>query len=191
MRDELSIAVDSRAAAELAVSHLVELGHTAIGFVSVTLHEPPTETVRFDGYRRAIQQAGLKVGASRVLRADGRGPHLSAYQAELKAFLSRKRRPTAIVAATDFDALEVISAADALGMRVPSDLSVVGFDNISLAGHSRISLTTISQPLAEIAKLAVDAAIDGTPHKRRRAARSIKLRPELIVRASTGPVRLG
>jgi LacI family transcriptional regulator len=188
MPGAMSIAVDNRIGAELAVRHLAVLGHTAIGYVGVTLHEPPTETVRYDGFRKAMEKAGLAVRSSLVLRPtvhhDG-SPR--ADQDALRTFLSRTNRPTAIVAATDFDALELISAADTLGITVPDDLSLVGFDNISLAGHSRIALTTVAQPMGEIARLTIDVAIDGRLVVDGRRRSSVKLAPELVVRRSTGP----
>lgn len=190
MPGAMSIAVDDRAGTQLSVEHLAQLGHRHIGFVSVTLDEPRTEVARFDGYRRTMKKAGLTIRESDVLRPQRRrNGSAPSYQEALHAFLSHDRRPTAVVASTDFDALELISAADALGIVVPDQLSLVGFDNINVAGHSRMSLTTIAQPMREIARLAVDTAIDGVPpgNGARRRSGGVRLPPELIVRGSTAP----
>jgi LacI family transcriptional regulator len=189
MAKELSIAVDDSAGTSLAVEHLAALGHEKIGFVSAMLgNDPNVEAARFKGYHHGMRAAGLDVEEAHLLREVGarNSEPRPNYQEILKQFLGGKNRPTALVAALDRVALEIISAADALGIRIPESLSLVGFDDITIASHSRIALTTIAQPMKEMARLVVDAAIDGpsagaggTP------SAGIFLPPRLVVRRST------
>jgi DNA-binding LacI/PurR family transcriptional regulator len=96
-------------------------------------------------------------------------------------------RPTAIIAANDMTAFGVISALAARGLRVPEDVSVIGFDGLSLGARFNPGLTTIRQPIADMGAIAIDLA------EKRAADGSIGhvvLQPELLVRASTaGPIR--
>ena len=141
-----SIAVDDVAGGELATRHLVELGHRRIALIG----DPPPE-FRFDwsrdrtrGYERALAAAGIEARADYV-REGTRLPHVArAVAAEL---LSLPERPTAVFAASDTQAIGVLEAARALGIDVPGELSVVGFDDIEVAAY--VGLTTVRQPLFE------------------------------------------
>ena len=183
VRGAVSIAVDDKAGTELAVRHVAELGHTSIGFVSAMLaDEPATEEARFNGFRGAMNRLDLKVDPAHLLRPHD--AHPDTWTAMLKEFLSQTNPPTAIIASHDLIAIDIMSAADAIGLTVPEGLSLVGFDNIAMAGQSRIALSTVAQPMAELARLAVDAAISD-PHGRRPS--SVSLAPELVIRHSTAP----
>jgi DNA-binding LacI/PurR family transcriptional regulator len=108
-------------------------------------------------------------------------------RAAAMALLTRDPRPTAIFAANDVVALGVLSAADELGLRVPEDLSVVGYDNTHLSASRHISLTSVDQPRRAMGRSAAALLSDriGEPAK---VARMREIRPELIVRRSTGKV---
>ncbi|KQU85599.1 hypothetical protein ASD12_31390 [Mesorhizobium sp. Root102] len=192
MDQELSIAVDDSAGTSLAVEHLAALGHEKIGFVSAMLgNDPNVEAARFKGYKHGMQVAGLRIETSHLLREVGnpKNEPRPDYQPILKQFLMRKNRPTALVAALDRVALEIISAADALGIGIPESLSLVGFDDIAIASHSRIALTTIAQPMKDLARMAVDTAIDGpSGDADGKPLTSVALPPRLVVRLSTTPV---
>lgn len=179
-----SIAVDEDEGAKLAIGHLRALGHEQIAYVSTSLeHEPQTDEARHAAYVCALQASGVDPEGVPGLRlkADGqRSP--AALKDEMMGLLRSKSRPTAIFAASDFTAIEVMEAADVAGLRIPRDLSVVGFDDISIAGLSRISLTTVAQPMSQLANHAVRLAI-AAPTTRRR--RDVLLPPRLVVRNST------
>lgn len=183
-----SIAVDQNEGAKLAVEHLLSLGHRRIAYVSTSLeHEPQTDETRYEGYVRTLQAHGIDAKGMPGLRlkADGqRSPE--ALKEEMIGLLRSPSRPTAIFAASDFTAIEVMEAADAAGMEIPGDLSLVGFDDIAVAGLSRIALTTVAQPLAELADRAVRQAI-ALPTARR--PKSVLLPPRLVVRGTTAPLR--
>jgi DNA-binding LacI/PurR family transcriptional regulator len=178
-----SIAVDDVGGGELATRHLVELGHRRIALIGDT---PPE--FRFDwsrdrtrGFERALRQAGIAVRPEYV-REGTRLLHVArAIAAEL---LSLPERPTAIFAASDTQALGVLEAARGLGIRVPQELSVVGFDDIEVASY--VGLTTVRQPLAESGRRGAELllrALGGRPVD----LRTELLPLELVVRGTTGP----
>jgi DNA-binding LacI/PurR family transcriptional regulator len=162
---------------------LLELGHRNIGLIG----DPPPE-FRFDwsrdrtrGYERALATAGIPVRDDYV-RGGTRLPHVArAIAAEL---LSLPERPTAIFAASDTQAIGVIEAARALGIAVPGELSVVGFDDIQVA--ALIGLTTVRQPLVESGRRGAKLLLDELAQRPVEPLREL-LSLELIVRTTTGP----
>jgi DNA-binding LacI/PurR family transcriptional regulator len=178
-----SIAVDDVGGGELATRHLVELGHRRIALIG----DPPPE-FRFEwsrdrtrGYERALRQAGIEVRPEYV-REGTRLLHVArAIAAEL---LSLPERPTAIFASSDTQALGALEAARGLGIRVPQELSIVGFDDIEVASY--VGLTTVRQPLAESGRRGAELllrALGGRPVD----LRTELLPLELVVRGTTGP----
>ena len=111
---------------------------------------------RLDGYRSAMEAAGLPVDADLVVRTDLTQEDGHAAALDL---LSRPERPTAIFASNDLQALGVYQAARALGLRIPADLSVVGFDDLPIAALVDPPLTTVHQPLTEMAVAATELAL--------------------------------
>jgi DNA-binding LacI/PurR family transcriptional regulator len=142
--------IDDVAGGRLAAEHLISLGHRRIGFVGdMASGRPPaglgftSSAHRLRGYRQALTAAGLEVRADLI----GRGPHDAAVAAELAArLLKLPDPPSAIFAASDTQAIGVLAAADRLGVPVPEQLSVVGFDDIDSATF--LGLSTVRQPLA-------------------------------------------
>ncbi|HEU5214256.1 MAG TPA: LacI family DNA-binding transcriptional regulator [Gaiellaceae bacterium] len=178
-----SIAVDDVAGGEIATRHLLQLGHRRIALIG----DPPPE-FRFEwsrdrtrGYERALAAAGIEVRPEYV-REGTRLPHVA--RAIARELLSMPDRPTAIFAASDTQALGVLEAARASGISVPEQLSVVGFDDIEVAGY--VGLTTVRQPLEESgrrgARLLLDALERGSVEP---LGELLPL--ELVVRGTTGP----
>jgi LacI family transcriptional regulator len=178
-----SIAVDDVGGGETATRHLIELGHRRIALIGDT---PPE--FRFDwsrdrtrGFERALRQAGIAVRPEYV-REGTRLLHVArAIAAEL---LSLPERPTAIFAASDTQALGALEAARAQGIRVPQELSIIGFDDIEVASY--VGLTTVRQPLAESGRRGAELllrALGGRPVD----LRTELLPLELVVRGTTGP----
>jgi DNA-binding LacI/PurR family transcriptional regulator len=162
------VAVDDRAGMAAAVDHLVALGHERIAHVSSHLVEDSTRAARAAGFQAAMRAHGL---APHVLDADGwAGPPPGV---------------TAFAAANDLIAVQLIDALESAGLRVPGDVSVVGFDGTDLGAHPRIGLTTVAQPRAELIARGLEllrerlAGGAGAP-------RGVRLQGELVVRASTG-----
>jgi DNA-binding LacI/PurR family transcriptional regulator len=178
-----SIAVDDVAGGELATRHLVELGHRRIALIG----DPPPE-FRFDwsrdrthGYERALAAAGLAVRPDYV-REGTRLPHVA--RAVATELLSLPERPTAVFAASDTQAIGVLEAARALGVRVPEELSVIGFDDIEVAAY--VGLTTVRQPLVESGRRGARILLDVLAGRPVAPLREL-LPLELVVRSTTGP----
>jgi DNA-binding LacI/PurR family transcriptional regulator len=186
------VGIDNRTAAVLAAEHLLALGHRRFGVVGVPEEmpvEPDLRVVRtrqgfaerVNGFLTAVTAAGIDPDSIVVAHADTNA--LDSGSEAATRLLARRQRPTAIFAVSDVLALGTLSAAQALGIPVPGDLSVVGFDDIDEAAHSRPSLTTVAQDLRGQGRQAARLALDLVDGKR---ARSRPWRPRLVVRDSTG-----
>jgi len=146
------IAVDNRSAAVSVVKHLIKYGHSQIATIAGDV-STQAGLRRLDGYREALHENNIHVSRSYVTFGEFlRTPARSAARKLLKL----RNRPTAIFVASDVMALEVIDVAKSLGIQVPEDLSVVGFDNNPFSITGSIKLTTVSQPLVEMGRLGAE-----------------------------------
>lgn len=179
---------DDIAGGALAARHLLELGHRAVAFIGDALHDPFGFTSSRDrelGFHRELGAAGVAVPPPWI----GHGAHGRYEARELaRRMLADEHRPTAIFAASDTQALGVIAAARELGLRVPEDLSVVGYDDIEAADY--VGLTTIRQQLFESGRRGAEILLAEIAH------RSVEppvaeLQPDLVVRATTAPPKEG
>jgi LacI family transcriptional regulator len=141
-----SVGTDHRAGAGEAVRHLIELGHRDIAHISGPLAYKVSRD-RQIGYLRALHQADIEVPPDFILEGDFKPSSGFVCGHRL---LAARRRPTAIFAANDEMAYGVMQAADDLGLRIPDDLAVVGFDDIASSAHMRPPLTTVHQPFYEM-----------------------------------------
>jgi LacI family transcriptional regulator len=179
-----SFVIDDVRGGELATSHLVELGHRRIAFVG----DKPPDPYRFAssrdrtrGYERALAQAGIEPRPEYV--REGTQSHHVARGIAID-LLRLPQRPTAIFAASDAQALGVLEAARILGLRVPEELSIVGFDDVEVAAY--VGLTTVRQPLFESGRRGAKLLLrmlsgdepPGKPHAE-------QLPVELVVRSTT------
>lgn len=151
-----AVRIDDRAAAKEMTAYLLSLGHRRIAFIRLgaRLHADRT---RFEGYCEAMEQAGIAIDDRRVASAD------LSYESGLvaaQALLSRADPPTAIFAGNDEVAAAVVSVAHRMGIDIPGQLSVAGFDDSPLAIKIWPTLTTIRQPVAAIAATAARRAIE-------------------------------
>jgi DNA-binding LacI/PurR family transcriptional regulator len=178
--------VDDVAGGRLATGHLIGLGHRRIGFVGdVRFAKPPaglgftSSADRLRGYRQALAEAGIGFKADLIRR----GRHAAATAAEHAAQLLKAHDPpTAIFAASDIQAIGVLAAADRLGVTVPDQLSVIGFDDIESAAF--LGLSTVRQPLARSGTEGAQRLCALLRGERLRVRRS-ELPLELVARAST------
>jgi DNA-binding LacI/PurR family transcriptional regulator len=146
------VAVDNRSAAFGAVKHLMKQGHRQIATIAGDV-STQAGLRRLDGYREALHEENINISRSYVtfgefLRTPAR--------AAARKLLKLRNRPTAIFVASDVMALEAIDVAKSLGIRVPQDLSIVGFDNNPLGMMGSVNLTTVSQPLVEMGRLGAE-----------------------------------
>ncbi len=165
-----------------ATKYLIDLGHRRIGIIT----GPPEllcSRARLDGYRAALERAGLSVDNEIVKPGDFRVR--TGYE-QAKVLFGLDARPTAIFAGNDLSALGVLRAAREAGLRVPEDLSVVGFDDIPLSAWSTPPLTTVHQPLTEMAAVAVRTLLESTGSDGTLRHR-VELATDLVVRESTAP----
>ncbi|MCU1651890.1 MAG: hypothetical protein JWQ60_3039, partial [Pseudonocardia sp.] len=184
-----NISVDNSLGAQLATNHLLELGHCRLAFVSGTVASVNRQE-RLDGFRRALDRAGLPAEGALVHRGgngrDGDRDAAAAGRAAARELLGAASAPTAIVANNDMFAIGVCAGVRDAGFEVGRDISVVGFDDIALADLTFPALTTVRQPLPEMAAATVEYLLGSSATG---VGRSVLMRPELVVRASTGPVR--
>jgi LacI family transcriptional regulator len=163
-----------------ATEHLLSLGHRRIGVITGPA-DYLCSLARLDGYRSALERAGLGADIPPVKYGDFRHEGGFARAVEL---LSLANRPTAIFAGSDQQAFGVYQAARQFGLRIPEDLSVVGFDDLPVTRWGSPPLTTVRQPLAEMggeAARMLGELKDGTPLRTSR----VELSTELIIREST------
>lgn len=173
-----TVDADSFAGALMATEHLLSLGHRRIGFLG---GRPDLESARLReaGYLEALERAG--VPADRSLMRIG-GYQAVATDQPARELLSLPDRPTAIFAANDLSAIRTIEVARELGLDVPQDLSVIGFDNIPESALSTPPLTTIYQPIQRMGYEALKLLVDLIDGKERDA--HVRLPTELVVRGS-------
>lgn len=166
----------------VATRHLLELGHRRVAVISGPA-DVMCSRARIDGYRSAHEAAGLPI--DRTMVRYGNFYVDTGYQHGLE-LLSRPDRPTAIFAGSDMQALGVLRAARELNLRVPQDVSVVGYDNLPLTEWIGPSLTTVDQPLHAMARTAT-AMLAGLARGEVPTSPQIDLATELVVRESTAP----
>lgn len=174
---------DNLSGAVTATEYLLCLGHTRIGFLA---GRPDLESARLRerGYRRALRGAGIKLDRA-LIGVGGYQPD-SAEEAA-RTLLTAHERPTAIFAANDVSAIATMSAARALGLSIPDDLSVIGFDNVPESALCQPPLTTIEQPIQRMGFEAVELLI-GLIEKRSDLSTHRMLPTRLVVRGSCSPV---
>ena len=167
-----------------ATEHLLDLGHRRIAFLGGPA-SAACNLARLQGYRSALEAGGVPIGAEYVRHGDFR---FVTGREGADALLRLAEPPTAIVAANDELAMGAIEAARVLGLRVPQDLSVVGFDDTSGALMSSPPLTTVHQPLREMGGLALRTAVRLALGETVEFSH-VELATELVVRDSTGAPR--
>jgi DNA-binding LacI/PurR family transcriptional regulator len=179
-----SALVDTTAAIREAAKHLLDLGHKRIGLIS-----PPAglsvTAERVGAYRAAFAELGHPLDDKLIVPGDF---DLEAGAAGARKLMAKRQRPTAIVAANDLAAFGAISALSAMGLRVPEDVSVLGFDDIAFARVYQPALTTILQPVYDLGREALrlvttDPPVNGGDRE------VVMLEASFVARNSTGPAR--
>ena len=176
----------NRLAARAAVDHLLGLGHRRIAFIAGTSYTGQSEE-RQRGYEDALRAAGIAPEPAYLRQGDFND---ASGFAETGALLALPDPPTAIFAANDAMAFGALDAVSAAGLKVPHDVSVVGFDDVIRAAVVHPKLTTVRQPLHEIAVRAVAELVTAIRGGRAEGLR-IELPARLVVRESTGPAPRG
>jgi DNA-binding LacI/PurR family transcriptional regulator len=191
-----SVLIDDRQGAYLAARHLLDLGHRKIGLLSLEAAEPArsgfvdaerlrsaeykTERDRAAGYAAAFAEHGIELDQLPIMESPNERQAAATHAGEL---LAARPETTAILAMSDVLALAAVDAARARGLRVPQDLSVIGFDDVPDAATADPPLTTIAQPIVEKGRRAAKLIFEGGP------PRTETLGVKLIERASTARPR--
>lgn len=181
-----NVVLDHRKGASLALSHLIELGHTEIAFMKGAEVSPDSED-RWNGIREVAEELGVRMRAELVVQLEGDDATPQLGYPFAKTLLARKRPFTALFAYNDISAIGSIRAFEAAGLRVPEDISVVGFDDIRIAVHNNPSLTTVRQPLQKMGEIAARTLLNRI-EEHEDWVPEISIEPELVVRNSTGRV---
>ena len=179
-----SVDVDNRGAAREAVHHLLSLGHRRIACITNAPLTSYTATAeRLLGYRDALESTGVPYDES-LVRYGVYTPD-SGYSSMASLLDSRKPLPSAVFAASDVVAFGAMTAIQQRGLKVPDDISMVGFDDVPMARFVNPSLSTVHLPVAEQGRKAAELLLD-VVLKRAEPGRRILLDTELVVRNSTG-----
>ncbi|HCH0392423.1 TPA: substrate-binding domain-containing protein [Vibrio parahaemolyticus] len=163
----------------LAAKYLIDCGHTEIGCITGPLIKHQAQ-MRYEGYKRAMNEAGLEFNANWIIESDFECE--GGYQA-FKKMAERGTLPSSIFVSNDMMAMGVINAANELGIKVPDDLSIIGYDDIHIAKFMSPSLTTIRQPKYRLGQAAVETLVRRLDDKSNEA-QVVQLEPTLVVRNS-------
>lgn len=171
------VCCDNYAGGELAVNHLAQAGHKRIAMI-VGGSKSVDATDRYHGYLSALETIGIPFQPDFIIPTEQ-------IRSAIPPLMARPNRPSAIFAWSDDSAMEAIRCIEELGLNVPSDVEVIGFDGTATGAMFSPSLTSIRQPIQEIARAAVDLAVQSSQDKVNR--RQIIMPPRLIERNSTRP----
>jgi DNA-binding LacI/PurR family transcriptional regulator len=180
-----NIVLDHEHAARVALKHLIQLGHKDIAFMKGQPFSSDSED-RWQAICKVAGELKIRIRPELSVQIDIDDPTPQVGYPFAKQLLERKVPFTALFAYNDISALGAMRAFHEAGLRVPQDVSVIGFDDIHAAAYSSPSLTTVRQPLADMGRLAAQtllARIEGATD----SPKEIPIEPELVVRQSTGP----
>lgn len=176
-----SVTINERAAAEMITHHLIELGHQRIAHITGSPASTATAP-RLEGYRNALAKAGIAFDAALVTTGNFLKSGGSCCISKLMALAAA---PTAVFCANDETALGAMSRLGELGLRVPGDVSIAGFDDIEQSATSAPPLTTVRQPRFDIGVTAMSLLLDVIGERSSRP-QHVELQTEIVLRQSTG-----
>jgi len=182
-----SFYINNIAASQLATQHLINLGHKRIGIIMASedfsgVHNTMRET-RYKGYKLALETAGLQ--ANQRLENNGNDIYEGGAEA-MQNLLSIADPPTAVFAVTDEMAIGALKTIRSMNLRVPEDISIIGFDDNDISEH--VGLTTIKQPVTSYGELAAERIIELLLSDNPPEPQHVELDYKLVIRSSTGPL---
>jgi LacI family transcriptional regulator, galactose operon repressor len=178
-----NIVLDHRRGAWLALNHLIELGHKEIAFMKGAEVSPDSED-RWNAIREVAEELGIRMRAELIVQLEGDDATPQLGYPFAKELLARKRPFTALFAYNDISAIGSMRAFQDAGLRIPEDVSVVGFDDIRIAVHNNPSLTTVRQPLPKMGEIAARTLLNRI-EEHEEWVPEIAIEPEFVVRNST------
>ncbi|TVX98806.1 LacI family transcriptional regulator [Cohnella terricola] len=182
----MSVIIDDYAAAYDATRHLIELGHTRIGFIGGDMRDITSGQNRYAGYIRALEDSGIEVPESYIRFGDYKTQ--SGYEL-MKEMLASEPYPTAVFAVSDDMAVGAMNCIHDHGLKVPEDLSVIGFDGSQLTEQVRPRLTSMQQPILEMGKVTVDMLLRLIADSKNSPAEDVILQHKLVVRDSCNDLK--
>ena len=180
-----NIVLDHHRAASLALKHLVDLGHERIAFMKGSAVSVDSDD-RWSAICKVAAKLGIRIRPELVVELEGDDPTPNLGYPFAQQLLARKQPFTALFAYNDISAIGSVCAFQEAGLRVPDDLSVVGFDDIQSAAYISPPLTTVRQPLQKMGEIAARTLLDRIEGRMKYVA-EIAIEPELVVRKSTAP----
>ena len=186
-----NVILNHQHAAELGVGHLFTLGHRKIAFIKGQDFSSDTQ-IRWETIAEAAQKRGIKLNPKLIAQLEGDLPSPEIGYVAAKKILATKIPFTAIFTFNDISAIGAIRALHEVGLRVPEDVSVIGFDDIYYATFHIPSLTTIRQPLFEMGKIAAQTLLkqlSKTGGNGEEIPQTLTVEPELVIRDSTATVK--
>ena len=181
------VSVDDLRGGKLSANHLIEAGHRRVAFVSIPELEDQSDLARWQGYVEALRQSGLGPPVRISWAPPSDHARVDGLDRPLLDIFTGPARATAVVASNDVAAISLQEFADRVSLRVPQDLSIVGFDDVPMAGLARIALTTVAQPRDELAKLGIATIADRIERKLKGPPRTMLVGVNLVTRGSTAP----
>jgi len=174
------IETDNYTSVEMALDHLIALGHTRIGYVGEML-----SNVRRIAFEIVLEKRGIEVDPKLI--KVGYSRYEQGGFEQMNALLDEAQTPTAVLASYDHIAVGAMRAAHLRGLRVPDDLSIVGIDSIQLSAFLTPPLTTVSHPVNDMGAIATDLLFEKIENPENKLIQHVTLQPSLLVRESTAP----
>jgi LacI family transcriptional regulator len=176
------VGFDNAEAMAKAARYLIDLGHRRVAMLAGITRDNDRASARVDGARRALKDAGLDLPPNRLVE---RRYALADARDGFRALMDQKPRPTAVLCGNDVLAFGSLLEAERMSLKVPSDVSIIGFDDLELARHVRPSLTTVRVQAEEMWRTAADRLLSTL--RGEQAPRATEIDVSLVVRESTGP----
>lgn len=182
-----NIVLNHQAAAEIGIGHFYDLGHRKIAVIKGQNFSSDTE-IRWRTIAEAAEKRSIPIDPKLCAQLEGDSPSPEIGYLATKRIIASGKKFTALFAFNDVSAIGAIRALEESGLRVPQDVSVLGFDDIYAAEFHNPALSTIRQPLFEMGRLAAQTVLDGLKNPDKPVPEMLSVEPTLIVRNSTAPV---
>jgi LacI family transcriptional regulator len=184
------VSVDDARGGKLGTQHLIDSGHRRIAYISIPELEDTSDVSRLQGYVQALAEAGLAPAVRISWSPPSDHATVDGVDRKLLDVFSGLDRVTAVFASNDVAAIALQEFADRVDLKVPGDLSIVGFDDVPMAGLARIALTTVAQPRDELAQLGIATIVDRIEGNLKGPPRTTLVDVSLVSRMSTATLQV-
>jgi DNA-binding LacI/PurR family transcriptional regulator len=177
-----SVVMNNVRGAQIAVKHLIEQGKKNIAFLVYPVHGVTPRLERFEGYKQALNDHGMEIRESMIHVVEEKK---GAVKEVIKELMSEDERPDAIFSTNNMMSLEVLEGIKELGLRIPQDIALIGYDETVWSKHLNPPLTTVNQPAFEMGRIATERVIQIVESKESLEPQLTVLEPDLIIRESS------